>query len=52
MNDVERYWEAIRKKWPTPTPSYHELDPMEQMMLVQSIRCKQSGKVILLVLSL
>jgi hypothetical protein len=37
MSDVERYWEAIRKKWPTPTPSYRELDPMEQMMLVQSI---------------
>lgn len=37
MSDVEKYWEAIRKKWPTPTPSYHQLDPMEQMMLVQSI---------------
>lgn len=37
MNEVEQYWEAIRKKWPTPQPSYHQLDPMEQMMLVQSI---------------
>jgi len=37
MSEVEKYCEAIRKKWPTPTPSYHHLDPMEQMMLVQSI---------------
>jgi len=37
MSDVEQYWEAIRKKWPAPTPSYHQLYPMEQMMLVQSI---------------
>ena len=37
MSDVEQYWEAIRKKWPNPTPSYHQLDPLEQMMLVQSI---------------
>lgn len=37
MSDVERYWEAIRKKWPSPTPSYQQLDPMEQHMLIQSI---------------
>ena len=34
MSDVERFWEAIRKKWPTPQPSFHQLDPMEQMMLI------------------
>lgn len=37
MSDVEQYWEALRKKWPHPTPSYQQLDPMEQMMLIQSI---------------
>ena len=37
MSDVERYWEAIRKKWSHPLPSYQQLDPMEQMMLVQSV---------------
>lgn len=37
MSDVERFWEAIRRKWPTPQPSFHQLDPMEQMMLVQAI---------------
>lgn len=37
MSDVEQYWEAIRKRWPHPTPSYQQLDPMEQMMLVQSV---------------
>jgi hypothetical protein len=37
MSEVEQYWEAIRKKWSCPLPSYHQLDPMEQMMLVQSI---------------
>jgi hypothetical protein len=37
MSEVEQYWNAIIKKWPTPQPSYHQLDPMEQMMLVQSI---------------
>ena len=37
MSDVEQYWEAIKKKWPHPLPSYHQLDPVEQMMLIQSI---------------
>jgi hypothetical protein len=37
MSEVEEYWKAIAKKWPHPLPSYHQLDPMEQMMLVQSI---------------
>lgn len=37
MSDVEKFWEAIRRKWPTPQPSFHQLDPMEQMMLVQAI---------------
>jgi hypothetical protein len=37
MSEVEQYWEAIRKKWWRPLPHYHQLDPMEQMMLVQSI---------------
>jgi hypothetical protein len=37
MSDVEQYWEAIRKKWPNPLPSYQQLDPIEQAMLVQSI---------------
>lgn len=37
MSEVEQLWEALRKKWHHPLPSYHQLDPMEQMMLVQSI---------------
>lgn len=37
MSEAELYWEALRKKWPHPTPSYNELDPMEQIMLVKSI---------------
>jgi hypothetical protein len=37
MNEVEQYWNAIAKIWPHPVPQYHQLDPMEQMMLVQSI---------------
>lgn len=37
MSDVERYWEAMRKKWSHPLPSYHQLDPIEQAMLIQSI---------------
>jgi hypothetical protein len=37
MSEVEQYWEAIRKKWSHPLPQYHQLDPMEQAMLVQSI---------------
>jgi hypothetical protein len=37
MNDVEEFWNAIIKEWPTPQPSYRQLDPLEQHMLVQSI---------------
>jgi hypothetical protein len=37
MTDVEKFWEAIRNKWPTPQPSFRQLDGMEQMMLVQAV---------------
>jgi hypothetical protein len=37
MTDVERYWEAIRAKWPQPTKPWHELHPMHQQMIMQSI---------------
>ena len=37
MSEVEQYWEAIRKKWPHPVPSYHQLHPMDQNMLLDSI---------------
>jgi hypothetical protein len=37
MSDVEKYWDAIRAKWPTPQPSWHELDPQKQIMIIQSL---------------
>jgi len=37
MSDVERYWNAIRAKWPNPTPEWKDLDPQRQMMIMQSI---------------
>lgn len=37
MTDTEKYWEAIRAKWPQPTKSWHELHPIHQQMIMQSI---------------
>jgi len=37
MSDVEKFWEALRAKWGAPTRPFNQLDPMEQMMLIQSI---------------
>ena len=37
MSDVEKYWDAIRAKWPTPQPEWSKLDPQRQMMIIQSI---------------
>jgi hypothetical protein len=37
MSDVEKFWEALRSKWGAPTRSFSQLDPMQQMMLIQSI---------------
>jgi len=37
MNEVQQFYEAIRKKWPTPTKPWEELHPQEQMMLIQGI---------------
>ncbi len=37
MSDVEKYWDAIRAKWPTPQPSWHELAPQKQIMIIQSL---------------
>ena len=36
-NNVASFWNAIIKTWPTPQPTYEQLNPMEQMMLVQAI---------------
>jgi len=38
MTDVERFWDALRVKWPTPQPSWHELNPHRQMMIMQSLQ--------------
>jgi hypothetical protein len=37
MSDVEKYYEAIRKKWPRPTKPWAELSVEQQQMLVYSI---------------
>jgi len=37
MNEVQQFYEAIRKKWPVPTKPWEELHPQEQMMLIQAI---------------
>jgi len=37
MSEVERFWDAIRAKWPQPQPSWHELHPQKQMMIIQAL---------------
>jgi hypothetical protein len=37
MSDVEKYWEAIRNLCNPKPPAWHELEPVKQMMIVQSI---------------
>jgi hypothetical protein len=37
MSDVEKYYEAIRKKWPTPTKPWAELSFEEQQLIVISV---------------
>lgn len=37
MSDVEKFWNAIVKKWPNPVAEYNQLQPMSQMMLVQAV---------------
>ena len=37
MSDIEIYWDAIRKKWPTPQPAFHDLEPIAQSMIIQSV---------------
>ena len=37
MSDVEKYWEAIIAKWPSPVVAWHHLGPQDQMMVLQSI---------------
>jgi len=36
MSDVEKFYEAVRKNFPNSKP-WHELNPMQQMQLVQGI---------------
>ena len=36
MNDVEKFYEAARAKFPGSRP-WHQLDPMEQIQIVQAI---------------
>jgi len=37
MSDVEKYWEAVRGKWPSSLPDFNKLPLQEQMMVIQSI---------------
>jgi hypothetical protein len=37
MSDVEKYWEAIRKKWNKPTKPWSELTFEQQHFVIQSI---------------
>lgn len=37
MSDVERFWNAIIKKWPHPVPEFNRLHPMQQMTVIQAI---------------
>lgn len=37
MSDVEKYYEAIRKKWPNPTKPWEQLTAEQQHMVVLSI---------------
>jgi len=36
-SDVERYWDSIRAKWPTPQPDWNQLDPNRQQQIMHSI---------------
>lgn len=37
MSDVERYWDALRAKWPTPQPAFKDMDRARQEAVLQSI---------------
>ena len=37
MSDVEKYYEAIRKKWPTPTKPWEQLNAEQQHLVTLSI---------------
>jgi len=36
-NEVIRFYNAARQKWPVPTREWDQLHPQEQMMMVQAI---------------
>lgn len=37
MSDVERFWDAARKHWNSPAPSWHELPPDAQNQVLTGI---------------
>ncbi len=37
MSEVEKYWDAVRAKWPTPQPAWKDLHPMQQQQVIMSI---------------
>jgi hypothetical protein len=37
MSDVEKYWDALRAKWPRPVPAFKDLHPMHQQQVIMSI---------------
>jgi hypothetical protein len=37
MSDVEKYYEAIRKKWHSPTKPWAEISLEQQQMVIHSI---------------
>lgn len=36
-DDVTRFWDAVRKKWPQPVPPLHNIHLHDQLMLIEAI---------------
>ena len=36
-DDVTSFWEALRKKWPSPIPPLHNIHLHDQLMLIEAI---------------
>lgn len=36
-DDVTRFWDAVRKKWPTPVPPLNNIPLQDQLMLIKAI---------------
>lgn len=36
-DDVTKFWDAARKKWPKPVPPLHNIHLHDQLMLIEAI---------------